>query len=244
MIFFVLITFHVSTVNAFVDVKVEETANPTKKNSELKKQFHDLISRSQKIFNNFIERKKLKPLKIVGHWESNVVNAYMKEYLQINLVEVSGALLRHHELTLDGLALVICHEIGHAYGGKPERRAPLFKASVEGQSDYYGTKECLPKILAELQPSTTLQQTSHLKEICKLHAAPSYCERALTAGQSAANLLASLKDQAYPSYDTPDQSKVRRTLRGFPNSVQCRLDTFLAGVIGLVRPSCWYAGRG
>lgn len=40
-------------------------------------------------------------------------------------------------MTRDGLALVICHELGHHFGGAPKSTVPLKKwNSYKGQVDY------------------------------------------------------------------------------------------------------------
>ena len=154
----------------------------------------------------------------------------MKEQLQINLVDVSGALARRPELSIEGLALIVCHEVGHAYGGKPEKRAPLFLASVEGQADYYGVGVCLKKVIGEIDETYIVDTTSFMEESCESYPDSYTCLRLLKAGQSATNFLTKLKEEPSASYETPDSTKVRRILKSYPDRVQCRLDTYYNAV--------------
>jgi hypothetical protein len=238
------LVFTISTSQSehnFVDVNINEVSSDfAKKSNVSENEFYEIISIAQEVYDQIVEENNLKPLKISGNWNSTVVNAYMKEQLQINLVDVSGALARRDEITPEGLALIVCHEIGHAYGGKPEKRAPLFMASVEGQADYYGAGVCLEKVLEKIEPSNMLPTTDFIDQACSLKANPFMCERLLKAGQSAADLLANLKDQDRSDYATPDTTVVRKTLKSYPKRVQCRLDTYLNAVMKKERPRCWY----
>lgn len=85
-------------------------------------------------------------------------------------------------------------------------------ASCEGQADYWA-QECMDYVAPG-----------------KAHAA------GLVLGKT----LAELSGEPEPSYSTPDQSKVQSTYCGHPTA-QCRVDTYLAGILGNPRPSCWYA---
>ena len=206
-------------------------------------QFNKLISLVQAIYDEKITEKKLKPLKIIGNWESDLINAYFKEQLQINLVYVSGALARRPEMDLDSLALVVCHELGHAYGGPPQRRAPLYYASVEGQADFYGMGVCLREVFNELVPATSqIDEEEFLQKSCRSAKNIGLCIRLLSAGQSAGNLLANLKNEPQPNYRLPDSTVVRRTLKSYPKRVQCRLDTYFNAVLHRERPRCWFKG--
>ena len=154
-------------VSAFVDKTVHEDPSSFFESNITEKQFFTVIEIVQKTYDQIIEKQNLKPLKISGNWKSTIVNAYMKEQLQINLVDVSGALARRPELSIEGLALIVCHEVGHAYGGKPEKRAPLFLASVEGQADYYGVGVCLKKVIGEIDETYIVDTTSFMEESCE-----------------------------------------------------------------------------
>jgi hypothetical protein len=227
-------------IKAFTDKTIVEKPEAYFDSNISEKQFFDVIDTVQKTYDEIIESNNLKPLKISGNWKSTIVNAYMKEQLQVNLVDISGALARRPEISIEGLALIVCHEVGHAYGGKPEKRAPLFLASVEGQADYYGVGVCLKKVISKIEETYLVEATSFMQDSCE-RASDSYnCLRLLKAGQSAANFLTSLKEEPLASYETPDSTKVRRTLKSYPDRVQCRLDTYYNAVFEKERPRCWY----
>lgn len=226
--------------NGFIGINKFEKEFSVSDSNLTESDFNEIINLVQRTYDEVIEQNGLKPLKISGHWKSNVVNAYMKGQLQINLVDVSGALARRKEITPLGFALVVCHEVGHAYGGKPDKRAPLFKASVEGQADYYGMGVCLRKIVDQISDDNIVEVTSYMKQVCLEEEDSQTCEKLLKAGQSAANLLTALKAEPAADYSTPDPTVVRRTLKSYPEKVQCRLDTYLNAVLNMGRPKCWY----
>lgn len=68
-------------------------------------------------------------------WDDDTVNAYAwQEYGGEKHVALLGGLLRHKVLMIEGIALVLAHEIGHHYGGKPTYSSGM---SCEGQADYW-----------------------------------------------------------------------------------------------------------
>lgn len=77
------------------------------------------------------------------NWESNEVNAYAWVDGGIRHVSLEGGLIRHLELDIEGLALVLAHELAHHYGGDPSHAGGL---SCEGQSDYFGVKNVMRRV--------------------------------------------------------------------------------------------------
>ena len=71
------------------------------------------------------------------YWTDNTVNAYAWIQGGQRHVAVLGGLIRHRAIGIEGLGLVIAHEIGHHYGGAPKYPNNPW-ASCEGQSDYWG----------------------------------------------------------------------------------------------------------
>lgn len=152
-------------------------------------------------------------LHINNLWSDPTVNAeaYQDEingvpYLMINAY---GGLARYGQLTTEGYVGVLCHELGHHIGGPPR----VDWASVEGQADYWGFKNCMRRVMSAAS--------------------------AAVAGQSLGDTLASLSREPRPKPTTPDRTKVSRTMTDHPNA-QCRLDTFLAALRSMSRPRCWY----
>lgn len=73
-------------------------------------------------------------------WADNTVNAYAWIQNGVRHVAIKGGLVRHNALELEGIALVIAHEIGHHYGGPPTFPGGL---SCEGQADYSGVRDIM-----------------------------------------------------------------------------------------------------
>ncbi len=137
--------------------------------------------------------------------------------------------------------LILCHELGHAYGGSPY--LILKNTSAEGQADYYATHVCFDLVSKYLERDarffpTPKHVTQFTTKVCNGSEA---CLLKLSAGIALGKVFAQRAHQDMPDYETPDKSVVRGgSVVGYPSKVQCRLDTFFAGVFDLPRPACWY----
>lgn len=184
-------------------------------------------------------------LTVNARWDDATVNANCSRMFGSVTINMYGGLARRDEITPDGFALVLCHELGHAYGGKPYIQA-WRRMSAEGQADYYGVGDCLNIVLPKLRADwTMIETTAYISEKCDaLHpnnrTANLICQRKMTAGQSTANLLAVLTKEDTPDFETPDPTVVSSTLTSYPDTVQCRLDTYHNGALNLLRPACWF----
>ena len=178
-------------------------------------------------------------LSINGDWQSETVNASASQFFGTWQVNVYGGLARRPELTPDGLALVVCHEMGHHLAGfafHPGGWGPVWAAN-EGQSDYYATMVCAPKMWGgDLEKNATFRETVSplAKQLCDEQrteeAEQNLCYRILAGSESLAQTLAVLKDKPLPAFDTPDANVVSSTFNGHP-APQCRIDTYLAGTM-------------
>lgn len=76
-------------------------------------------------------------------WESEEVNAYawVGENDGKRYVQLKGGLVRAKELEVEGIALVLAHEIGHHYGGEPVYSSGGL--SCEGQADFYASRDIM-----------------------------------------------------------------------------------------------------
>lgn len=70
-------------------------------------------------------------------WSDNTVNAYAWREGSQRYIALLGGLIRHYAVGIEGLALVVAHEIGHHYGGPPRYPSNPW-ATCEGQADYWG----------------------------------------------------------------------------------------------------------
>jgi hypothetical protein len=126
-------------------------------------------------------------------------------------VSFFGPGVRHPKLTRDAFILLLCHELGHHFGGVPRKQlgpdspATAGKdrwASAEGQSDFYATAVCAKRIFA-LTPAAFFDSFSYPSEIVNYCASgrPSRsaqldCARAVIAG--------------HPQRTPPEQLRPRR----------------------------------
>lgn len=182
-------------------------------------------------------------LKIKAQWGNNTQNAFAKKTFGNWLVVITGGLARHKAMTEDGVALVVCHEIGHHLAGFPFVETGLAAllgmdwVANEGESDYYATQVCARKIWAnqlkqnELFRSTASAQVkAECDKVWINEVDQNLCYRTVTASESLAEVLASLNGRGVPQIHTPSSAVVAKTHSGHPEA-QCRLDTYLQGAI-------------
>ncbi|MBF0301068.1 MAG: hypothetical protein HQK51_20340 [Oligoflexia bacterium] len=153
-----------------------------------------------------------------------------------------GGLARRPEVTIEGFTLVLCHELGHAFGGVPYIDDQV---SAEGQSDYYSTLTCYAKIASKVKELSKIVNTGDfIKAKCNKYQSNqtdySNCVAKLEGGLSLGKLLSALGFESAPRYETPDTTVVSETELSYPATTQCRLDTYFAGALTNVRPTCWY----
>lgn len=176
-------------------------------------------------------------------WSDSTVNANCCRgctYGQVT-VNMYGGMARRAEINPEGFALVLGHELSHAYGGEPYY-PNSDRMSAEGQSDYEGARTAYRKIAA-LVPELNIdfEPSEYIKNQCN---GDKQCEHSLVGGLALGTLLARLSGNVQPSYETPDTSVVWRTETSYPKTTQCRLDTYRAGTLNLERPSCWFKKPG
>jgi hypothetical protein len=69
-------------------------------------------------------------------WDDLLPNAYSFVRYGLNVVVLSGGLVRTEGVTFDGLAVVLAHEVGHLIGGPPLDRQHRY--TCQGQADFAG----------------------------------------------------------------------------------------------------------
>ncbi|HYX31751.1 MAG TPA: hypothetical protein VE954_01465 [Oligoflexus sp.] len=157
-----------------------------------------------------------------------------------------GGLARLPAMTPEGFAMVICHEIGHLFGGFPFVREGFtglaLPVSVDGQADYFAAQVCVRKIWAQDNNALNKQGLAYRLMIDTRAVAacdsvyPSQrdrdlCYKTIFAGMSFAKALHKVNGgEPAPGVDTPDTNQVGVTDNRHPAS-QCRLDTFVAGAL-------------
>ena len=195
-------------------------------------QFNDVISKVEAVYKPLVASKG-KQLVIQRNWTDGTVNAYASQRGNQWIVAMFGGLARSKEVTVEGFALVVCHEIGHHLGGSPLYANNPW-AAAEGQADYYSTLKCFKRAfggetvkLTDILPEIT----EKCEKVWKNSEELAICEREISGGLSLASLLADLGGDNVPTIATPDTSVVTKTNNtGYPGT-QSRLDSYIAGAL-------------
>lgn len=201
-------------------------------------QFNAVLDRMEKIYRADVERKGDK-LQIRRLWNDGTVNASAQRSGNTQVLNMYGGLARHAATTIEGFALVACHEYGHHNGGAPKTSAMFGNwATNEGGADYYATLKCLRRFFAEDDNAAILKDLD-LDPVAVAGCEAQFsneqdrliCLRTSLAGQSVANLFQALrKETTAPNFGTPDKKEVSRMYDQHPQT-QCRLDTYFAGML-------------
>lgn len=171
-------------------------------------------------------------------WTSNTVNAYADRSDDHRWnVTFYGGLARHETITMDGFTLVVCHELGHHFGGAPQKTGNKW-SSAEGQADYYGPLKCLRRVWVKENNEAiiaALNIPETVKEKCQqsftLSHEQALCMRSSMAALSVAKLMQALEYESItPDFSTPDTSiaPMMNLMHPYP---QCRLDTYFQAAL-------------
>lgn len=223
-------------------------ANQKSINGITAEEFNKAIDEVETIYAPIISNMGAK-LHIERNWEDGTVNAYASQSGNTWKVAMFGGLARHATITKDGMALVVCHEIGHHIGGAPKKGGSaggggwwggqgggaVSWASNEGQSDYFATLKCLRKawindnneeIVKNLNAPKVV--TDLCKKTYKNTDDAAICVRTSMAGKSVSDLFSALGKLPETKFETPDSKVVSATNDNHPQA-QCRLDTYYQG---------------
>ncbi len=163
---------------------------------------------------------------------------------QVYRVRVSRGLLESEKLDPDTFRMILCHEVGHLFGGGPRKHLPpewegivahdgLSHMTSEGQSDYYAAVSCFRKLAKGTENPLRVMVPSYIQEKCErawgtsFHAAESLglCLRSAMAGLGFLQITFE-----FPiAFHTPDLSATSELIRDVYPARQCRLDTFVQG---------------
>lgn len=206
--------------------------------SMTEEQFNKIIDDVIKIWTPIAQAKGVN-LVVEKRWKDATVNAYANQSGKTWMVSMFGGLARRPEVTEDGFALVVCHELGHHFGGYSFYGAKDW-ASAEGESDYFATNVCAKYIWGmQVQRNRAFAHVrgvpASVEAACKKvwganENTVGWCIRTAAGGFSLANLLGTLGGTGTPNFDTPDQTVVSKTNVNHPEA-QCRLDTYFAGAL-------------
>lgn len=175
-------------------------------------------------------------LEAVKEWEDSTVNAYAQQSGKLWRVTFFGGLARRPEVTPDGFALVVCHELGHHFAGHYFYGDNAWAAS-EGESDYWATRVCARRVWlnafhknVETSEAVSAEVQDACSSVWKTPQTLALCNRIADGGLSLARLLGALGGGAEPRVNTKDPNKVAKTNTAHPRA-QCRLDTYISGAL-------------
>ena len=116
-----------------------EDANMTKA------EFMAIIDKAEKYYAPIVQSHN-GTLDIKRLWDDDTLNASAMQFFGTWTVNMYGGLARHPEMTKDGFAMVLCHELGHHLAGFSFRKGGFSFggtwAANEGQSDYFAAHVC------------------------------------------------------------------------------------------------------
>lgn len=176
-------------------------------------------------------------------WSDRTVNANVSrsdKYGGTVYINMYGGLARRQEITPAAFAIVLCHELGHAYAGAPFVYE-LTELSAEGMADWYSTRHCLKRVWERVPALQRLEGA--YEPFIEANCVPgdSLCRNGLEGARGLTTLLAFLLgDDDLPAFETPDPTVVSKTVLSYPATVQCRLDSYAAGVFSQMKTACWY----
>lgn len=214
-------------------------------NGITEQEFNDAIDEIVEIYDPIIASLGAK-LIVERKWSDGTVNAYAQQSGKNWKISMFGGLARHAAITQDGLALVVCHEIGHHIGGAPKKTGAVGGwggagggltswASNEGQADYFSTLKCLRKAWIDDNNAAivkNLNAPKFLTDACQRtyrnEVESALCVRTSMAGKSVSDLFSALRKLPETKFETPDSNVVSRTNHNHPKT-QCRLDTYFQG---------------
>ena len=202
--------------------------------------FNQIIEQLQRLYEpEFKLRQQL--LQINGQWKNERMEAsarYDEDYRgEIATITITGAVARHTVITEEAFATILCHEIGHFLGGEPA----FFKYSTEGQADYFAASACMRRLIPSM-PDGIFSSPPRAPWLVKRRCVDTYdsreeietCIRTTMGGFGLSSFVAFRKSQDKPDFETPDPDEAKH-LSFEPNTVQCRLDTFI--VASLCNPA-------
>ncbi len=202
-------------------------------NAVTEQEFNDIIDEVAEVYSPIVALHGGK-LNMIKDWKTATVNAYASQRGSTWDVKMFGGLARRKEVTKDGFALVVCHELGHHLAGFPFYAGGDWAAS-EGQSDYYATQVCARRVWSRTpEENATYREIvpQIVKDECDKvwhsERSQNLCYRISFASMSLGSLLAVLGWDDAPSFETPDDYEISQTNTAHPQA-QCRLDTYFQG---------------
>jgi hypothetical protein len=178
--------------------------------------------------------------------QSAETNAQAIQFFGSKAILISDGFAQMENITTDDFGLIICHELGHHFGGAPYFPASEGNsvwASAEGVADFWAARTCFPNVIDRL-PVVEVQKDDETAHFCTrqvIQTPLKTCWRTIQSSLFISRLHSALnREKTTPQLSTPEIRQVETTNVSYP-SPQCRLDTFVAGVIQQDSPpGCWF----
>jgi hypothetical protein len=199
-------------------------------------QYNSIMDRIQSMFQDVVKQRGGN-LVINRLWTDDTVNSSAEQQGSSWIINMYGGIARHPDVTIEGEALIACHEMGHHLGGAPKEAAMGAPwATDEGGADYFATLKCLKTFFAADDNASVLSHAtvdplaqSQCKAQFSAKVDQDICQRISLSGESVSYLFQDLgKEATRPQFGTPDTTQVSQTNDDHP-ATQCRMDTYFAG---------------
>ncbi len=182
------------------------------------------------------------------NWEQPYIGAGSYPPNEFFRIMLWGGFVRAPQVSIESLALILCHELGHLLGGPPYLTLDASEGnliSAEGQADFFAAQSCLPRLIKDQR--VHFRPTSHAFAL-QFCSADETCEKILETAQDFAVILHSYFDRFNTQANIEQSSaEIASTtlIMSYPSD-QCRIDTYKAAALcqirqaQCVRPRCWF----
>lgn len=226
---------------------VSSSAEEIREKSDLSTMEKTLI----KIFNPFIQRIGLRKITINQDFENTLyTGGVVVENDVVKITFGSEFSTLYPNLSEDGYAHILCHEIGHILGETSEEVQKKTQIlSPEAESDYFSSAVCLKKLFREYDS----MELKFIDPVVKAKCLTSYsllsdqllCERVAMTGvefftefhHSLRRIKAISSNDKF--YALPDLSKEDKNFYTFYPSLQCRAETIANGAFCSTSEALW-----
>ena len=230
------IMFNPQNYDSLVESHVYVAERSKFDNGFQKERYEILIKKLHEVYDPIIKAEG-GVFQTLTDWTDGAVNMWAFRLGNEYWLEIPGGMARYHLINEEAFLTSLCHELGHLLGGEPKKG----NISLEGQSDYFATYDCIDQLLSEIDQEKLLMEESEINSICIMEQKGDveFCQRAMAGAKSLTSYYAELEKVSFPQLSTPSAVKVSSTLTRHPPA-QCRLDTLKAGYFGEPRPRCWF----
>ncbi|HEX7673942.1 MAG TPA: hypothetical protein VF412_07220 [Bdellovibrio sp.] len=206
----------------------------------------DLVGLMQKTYSADVQEKNLQLQMTLDHDEPGYFGGGSVDQ-NIFSISIGADIMKLKAMNSDATAFILCHEMGHLLGGEPRKTTSTW-ASTEGQADYFAATSCLRRIFSLPEMASTERSyidpriTALCEQSQKEATEVAMCSRIMAAGQSlfaAIYFFIDVPQMIHPDLGTPEKPLGPDQNVNYP-TLQCRLDTVVAGAQLLERPACWY----